>query len=107
MNQPRTMVLSGTRIGWAEASPDSDLLPGILVATTNRQEPDQPEGLPDAFLGQDQQGALIYQIDADERQLREAIELLPADAEAEFHVTVEDQGRLRLERIVLTTEANA
>ena len=36
---------------------------------------------------------VIYQIDADERQLREAIELVPAGAEAEFHVTVEDQGR--------------
>ena len=107
MNQPRTMTLSGTRIGWAEASRDSDLLPGIIVATTHWQEPDQQEWFRTALLGQDPQGALIYQIDADERQLREAIEIVPAGAEAEFHVTVEDQGRLRLERIVLTAEAEA
>ena len=78
-----------------------------IVATTNRLEPDQPERFPNALLGQDRQGALVYQIDADERQVREAIELVPAGAEAEFHVTVEDQGRLRLERIVLTAEAEA
>lgn len=107
MNQPRTMTLSGTRIGWAEASRDSDLPPGIIVAATNRQEPEQQERFANALLGQDRQGALIYQIDADERQLREAIELVPAGAEAEFHVTVEDQGRLRLGRIVLTAEAEA
>ena len=105
MNQPHTITLSGTRIGWAEASPDSDLLPGIIVATAHGQEPDQQERFANAFFGQDRQGALIYQIDADERQLREAIELVPASAEAEFHVTIQDQGRLRLERIVLTTEA--
>ena len=107
MNQPRTITILGTRIGWAEASPDSDLLPGIIVTTTNRLEPDQPEGFANALLGQDLEGALIYQIDTDERQLREAIELIPAGSEAEFHVTVEDQGRLRLERIVLTAEAAA
>ena len=104
MNQPRTMTILGTRIGWAEASRDSDLLPGIIVTTMHRQEPDEQEQFPNAFWGQDPQGAVIYQIDADERQLREAIELVPAGAEAEFHVTVEDQGRLRLVRIVLTTE---
>ena len=104
MNQPRTITLSGTRIGWAEASPDSDLLPGIVVATTYTPEPDQPERFPNALLGQDPQGALIYQIDADQRQLSEAIELVPVGAEAEFHATIEDQGRLRLERIVLTDE---
>ena len=107
MNLPRTMTISGTRIGWVEASPDSALLPGIIVATTNRQEPSHPEQFPDFLLGQDPQGTLIYQIDADERQLREAVELVPAGAEAEFHVTVEDQGRLRLQRIVLTAEAEA
>ena len=53
MNQPRTITLAGTRIGWAEASPDSDLLPGIIVTTTNRLEPDQQERFPNAFLGQD------------------------------------------------------
>ena len=103
MNQLRTITLLGTRIGWSEASPDSDLLPGIIVATTHRQEPDQQERFPNALLVQDQQGALIYQIDADERQLREAIELVPDGAEAEFHATIQDQGRLRLERIMLTT----
>ena len=107
MNQPRTMTLSGIRIGWAEASPDSDLPPGIIVTTTNRQELDQPKGFPNYLLGQDRQGTLIYQIDADERQIREAIELVPAGAEAEFHVSIQDQGRLRLERIALTTEAQA
>lgn len=107
MNQPRTITLSGTRIGWAEASPDSDLLPGIIVATMHRQEPDQQEKFLNALLGQDQQGDLIYQIDADERQLRAAIELVPAGAEAKFHVTIQDQGRLRLERIVLTAEDEA
>ena len=107
MNQPRTMTISGTRIGWAEASPDSDLPHGIIVTTTNRLEPDQQERFPSALLGQDPRGALIYQIDADERQLREALELVPAGAEAEFHVTVQDQGRLRLERVVLTAEAEA
>lgn len=105
MNQSRTITLSGTRIGWVEASPDSDLLPGIIVATTHGQEPDQQERFANAFFGQDPQGALIYQIDADERQLREAIELVPAGAQAEFLVTIQDQGRLRLERIVLTKEA--
>ena len=105
MNQLRTITLSGTRIGWAQASPDSDLLPGIIVATTHGQEPEQQERFANALLGQDRQGALIYQIDANERQLRESIELVPAGSEAEFHVTVEDQGRLQLERIMLTAEA--
>ena len=102
MNQTHTITITGTRIGWAEASPDSELLPGIIV-TTNRQAADQPERFPNSLLGLDSQGVLIYQIDADERQLREAIELVPAGAEAEFRVAIQDQGRLRLERIVLTS----
>ena len=107
MNRPHTMTILGTRIGWAEASRDSDLLPGIIVATTHWPEPDQQEWFPNAWWGQDPQGALIYQIDADERQLREAVGLVPAGSEAEFHVTVEDPGRLRLVRIVLTTESES
>ena len=102
MNQTHTITFTGTRIGWAEASPDSDLLPGIIVTTTNRRVPDQPERFPNSLLGLDSQGALIYQIDADERQLREAIELVPAGGEAEFRVRTQDDGRLRLERIALT-----
>ena len=106
MNQPCTTTLFGTRIGWAEASPDSGLLPAIIVKT-NTPNPDQAEPFPNALFGQTPQGAPIYQIDVDERQLREAIKLLPAGTQAEFHVTVEDQGRLRLERIALTTETEA
>ncbi len=101
MNQTHTITITGTRIGWAEASPDSDLLPGIIVTTTNLRVADQPERFPNSLLGQDSQGALIYQIDADEGQLREAIELVPAGADAEFRVRVQDDGRLRLEHIVL------
>ncbi len=103
MNQTHVITITGTRIGWAEVSPDSELLPGIIVTTTNRQTADQPERFSNSLLGLDSRGALIYQIDADERQLREAIELVPAGAEAEFRVTIQDQGRLRLERIVLTS----
>ncbi len=103
MNQRHTITITGTRIGWVEASPDSELLPGIIVTTRNRQTADQPERFPNPLLGLDSRGALIYQIDADEQQLREAIELVPAGAEAEFRVTIQDQGRLRLERIVLTS----
>jgi len=73
----------------------------------HRHEPDQEERFANAWLSQNPQRALICQIDADELQLGEAIELVPAGSEAEFHVTVEDQGRLRLERIVLTPEAEA
>ena len=102
MNQAHAITITGTRIGWAEASPDSELLPGIIVTTTNRQAADQPERFPNSLLSLDSGGALIYQIDADERQLWEAIELVPAGTEAEFRVT-QDQGRLRLERIVLTS----
>ena len=94
MNRTHTITFTGTRIGWAEASPDSDLPPCIIVTTTNRQLNDQPERFPNSLLGQDSQGALIYQIDADERQLREAIKLVPAGAEAEFRVSIQDQGRL-------------
>lgn len=103
MNQTHAITITGTRIGWAEVSPDSELLPGIIVTTTNRQAADQPERFPNSLLGPDSGGALIYQIDADERQLREAMELVPAGTEAEFRVTIQDQGRLRLERIVLTS----
>ena len=102
MNQTHTITFTGTRIGWAEASPDSDLLPGIIVATTNRHDADQPERFPNSLLGPDSQGTLIYQIDADERQLRETVELVPAGAEAEFRVRIQDDGRLRLEGIALT-----
>ena len=97
MNRTHTITFRGTRIGWVEASLDSDLPPGIIVATPNRQVSDQPERFPNSLLGPDSQGALIYQIDADERQLREAIELVPAGGEAEFRVRIQDQGRLRLE----------
>ena len=103
MNWTHTITFTGTRIGWAEASADSDLLPGIIVTTTNRQAADQPERFPNSLLGQDSQGALIYQIDADEGQLREAIELVPAGAEAEFRVRIQDDGSLRLEGIALTS----
>ena len=103
MNQTHAITITGTRIGWVEASPDSKLPPGIIVTTTNRRAADQPERFPNSLLGQDLQGALIYQIDVDERQLREAIELVPAGAEAEFRVRIQDQGRLRLERIVPTS----
>ena len=103
MNQIHTIAITGTRIGWVEASPDCDLLPGIIVTTTNRRAADQPERFPNSLLGQDPHGALIYQIDADERQLREAIELVPAGAEAEFRVRIQDQGRLRLGGIALTS----
>ena len=102
MNRTHTITITGTRIGWAEASPDSDLPPGIIVTTTNRQLNDQPERFPNSLLGQDAQGALIYQIDAGERQLREAVELVPAGAAAEFRVRIQDQGRLRLEGIAPT-----
>ena len=101
MNQTPTITITGTRVGWAEASPDSELMPGIIV-TTNRQAADQPERFPNSLLGLDSRGAVIYQIDVDERQLREAIELVPAGAEAEFRVRIQDDGRLRLERIALT-----
>ena len=103
MNQTHAITITGTRIGWVEASPDSKLLPGIIVTTRNRQTADQSERFPNSLLGLDSRGAPIYQIDSDERQLREAIELVPAGAEAEFRVTIQDQGRLRLERIVLTS----
>ena len=102
MNRTHTITIRGTRIGWAEASPDSDLPPGIIVTTTDRQVADQSGRFPDSLLGQDAQGAPIYQIDADEGQVREAVELVPAGAEAEFRVRVQDDGRLRLERIALT-----
>ena len=102
MNQTHTIAFTGTRIGWAEASPDSDLLPGIIV-TTNRRVPDQPERFPDSLLGHDARGAPIYQIDADEGQLREAMELVPAGGEAEFRVRIQGDGRLRLERIIPTS----
>ncbi len=103
MNEADTITITGTRIGWAEASADSDLLAGIIVATTNRQVADQPERFPNSLLGLDSQGALIYQIDADERQLREAIEIVPAGGEAEFRVSIQDQGRLRPEGIAPTS----
>ena len=80
----------------------SELLPGIIV-TTNRQVADQPERSPNSLLGQDSQGNPIYQVDADERQLREAIELVPAGAEAEFLVRIQDDGLLRLEGIMPTS----
>ena len=99
MNRTHTITFRGTRIGWAEASPDSDLLPGIIVTTTDRQVADQSERIPNSLLGLDSQGAPIYQIDADEGQVREAVELVPAGAEAEFRVRVQDDGRLRLEGI--------
>ncbi len=102
MNRTHTITFTGTRIGRAEASPDSDLPHGIIVTTTDRQVADQSERFPNSLLGQDSQGDLIYQIDADERQLREAIEVVPAGAEAEFRVRIQDNGRLRLERIALT-----
>ena len=102
MNQTHTIAFTGTRIGWAEASPDSDLLSCIIV-TTNRQVADQPERFSNSLLGQDSQGSLIYQIDADEWQLREAIELVPAGGEAEFRVSIHNDGRLRLERIAPTS----
>ena len=104
MNRTHTITFTGTRIGWAEASPDSGLPPGIIV-TTNRQLNDQPERFPNSLLGQDAQGALIYQIDADARQLREAVELVPAGAAAEFRVRIQDQGRLRLEGIALASSS--
>ena len=103
MNRTHTITITGTRIGWAEASPDSELLPGIIVTTKNWQVSDQPERFPNSLLSQDAQGALIYQIDADEEQVREAVELVPAGAEAEFRVRVQGDGRLRLERIALTS----
>ena len=102
MNRTHTITFTGARIGWAEASPDRDLPPGIIVATPNRQVADQPERFPNSLLGQDSQGAPIYQIDADEGQVRQAVELVPAGAEAEFRVRVQGDGRLRLERIALT-----
>ena len=103
MNQTHAITITGTRIGWVETSPDSELLPGIIVTTTNPRAADQPERFPNSLLGRDPHGALIYQIDADERQLREAIELVPAGAEAEFRVRIQDQGRLRLERTIPTS----
>ena len=63
----------------------------------------QPERFPNSLLGQGSQGDLICQIDADERRLREAIELAPAGAEAEFRVRIQDRGRLRPEGITLTS----
>ena len=102
MNRTHTITITGTRIGWAEASPDSDLPPGIIVTTTDRQVADQSERFTDSLLGHDARGAPIYQIDADEEQVREAVELVPAGAEAEFRVRVQDDGRLRPERIALT-----
>ena len=100
MNRAHTITITGTRIGWAEASPDSDLLPGIIVATKSREMAEQPERFPNSLLVPDSQGDLICQIDADDRQLREAVELVPASTEAEFHVRIQDGGRLRLERVV-------
>ena len=102
MNLTHTITIRGTRIGWAEASPDSDLPPGIIVTTTDRQVADQSERFTDSLLGHDAQGAPIYRIDADEGQVREAVELVPAGAGAEFRVRVQDDGRLRLECIALT-----
>ena len=101
MNRTHTITITGTRIGWADASPDSGLPPGIIVTTTNWLVAAQPDRFPNSLLGLDSQGALICQIDADERQLREAIEIVPAGAGAEFRVRILDQGRLRLERIAL------
>ena len=103
MNRTHAIAITGTRIGWAEASPDSDLPPGIIVTTTDRQVADQSERFTNSLLGHDARGAPIYQIDADEGQVRETVELVPAGAEAEFRVRVQDDGRLRLERIALTS----
>ena len=100
MNRTHAIAITGTRIGWAEASPDSDLPPGIIVTTTDPQVADQSERFTNSLLGHDVRGAPIYQIDADERQLREAIEIVPAGTEAEFRVRVQDDGRLQLESIV-------
>ena len=101
MSQTHVITITGTRIGWADASPESELLPGIIVTTKNWQVADQPERFSNSLLGQYSQGALIYQIDADERQLREAIELVPAGGEAEFRVRIQDHGRLRLKGVAL------
>ena len=102
MNWTHTITFTGTRIGWAEASR------GQRLAARNHSH-DEPAGgrsagaVPELPAGPGLPRGTDLQIDADEGQLREAIELVPAGAEAEFRVRIQDDGSLRLEGIALTS----
>ena len=94
---PDRITICGSRLGWAEAAPDSGKPHGVIVTTPSEKLSHQRR-FQESLLGTTPQGEVICQLDVDDRMLRSTVEGVPRGAKAQFNVRIHD-GRLTLESV--------
>ena len=91
------ITIYGSRLGWAEAAPDSGKPHGVIVTTPSENLGHQRR-FQESLLGTTPQGEAICQLDVDESMLRSTVEGVPRGAKAQFNARIND-GRLTLESV--------
>ena len=94
---PDRITIYGSRLGWAEAAPDSGKPHGVIVTTPSEKLSHQRR-FQESLLGTTPQGEVICQLDVDESMLRSTVEGVPRGAKARFNARIND-GRLTLESV--------
>ena len=94
---PDRITIYGSRLGWAEAAPDSGKPHGVIVTTPSEKLSHQGR-FQESLLGTTPQGEVICQLDVDESMLRSTVEGVPRGAKAQFNARIND-GRLTLESV--------
>ena len=94
---PDRITICGSRLGWAEAAPDSGKPHGVIVTAPSEKLSHQRR-FQESLLGTTPQGEVICQLDVDESMLRSTVEGVPRGAKARFNARIND-GRLTLESV--------
>ena len=94
---PDRITICGSRLGWAEAAPDSGKPHGVIVTTPSEKLSHQRR-FQESLLGTTPQGEVICQLDVDDSMLRSTVEGVPRGAKAQFNARIND-GRLTLESV--------